>query len=86
MADEVNADIHDEHKHISFFGYFGKSSISDHLNVPNQIPFDFMHLVLQGHAKWIYNKLTSDRSLIEDSVTFVLRMHINLSTLSIVCN
>ena len=56
MADEVNADIHDEHKHISFFGYFGKSSISDHLNVPNQIPFDFMHLVLQGHTKWLINE------------------------------
>ena len=66
MADDVNSGIQDENKHLSFFGYFGKSSISELLNVPDQIPFDFMHLVLQGHAKWIYNRLIFDRTLIED--------------------
>ena len=79
MADSANKDIHDENKMISFFGYFGKSSIGELLNIPEQIPFDFMHLVLQGHSKWIYNKLIFDKSLIEDKIYLgKLKFYFNL--------
>jgi hypothetical protein len=37
------------------FGIKGKSSFSRILTLPDQIPFDYMHLVLQGHTKWLIN-------------------------------
>ena len=53
IADECNKNEPDEKKHQSFFGFFGEAPISKILKVPEEIPFDYMHLVLQGHAKWL---------------------------------
>jgi hypothetical protein len=32
------------------------------LIIPEQTPFDYMHLVLQGHCKWILQKLFKSKS------------------------
>jgi len=53
MAYEKNKHLEDDDKRISIFGYFGKAPINDILNIPEQIPFDYLHLVLQGHVKWL---------------------------------
>jgi hypothetical protein len=45
--------LEDDDKRISIFGYFGKAPINDLLNIPEQIPFDYLHLVLQSHVKWL---------------------------------
>lgn len=37
------------------YGIKGFSSFSRILILPDQIPFDYMHLVLQGHTKWLIN-------------------------------
>ena len=29
------------------------NSFMEILDIPSQVPFDYMHLVLQGHAKWL---------------------------------
>jgi len=55
IADEINKNEKDEKKHKSFFGFFGASPINKVLNIPGQIPFDYMHLVLQGHSKFLLN-------------------------------
>ena len=34
----------------------GKNPFSGVLKIPDQIPFDYMHLVLQGHTKWLLNQ------------------------------
>ena len=39
-----------------FFGIKGKCSMSRILMIPEQIPFDYMHLVLQGHTKWLLSE------------------------------
>jgi hypothetical protein len=38
------------------FGIKGESPFGEFLQIPDQIPFDFMHLVLQGHTKWLINE------------------------------
>lgn len=35
------------------FGVKGTNEFIDLLDIPSQIPFDYMHLVLQGHTKWL---------------------------------
>jgi hypothetical protein len=35
------------------FGIKGQTVISQILDLPTQVPFDYMHLVLQGHVKWL---------------------------------
>lgn len=35
------------------YGIMGETPYAKVLKIPEQIPFDFMHLVLQGHVKWI---------------------------------
>jgi hypothetical protein len=37
------------------YGIKGTSPFSKILILPDQVPFDYMHLVLQGHAKWLLN-------------------------------
>ena len=44
------------------FGIFGKTIFSDLIEIPNQVPFDYMHLVLQGHTKWLLNKYFAEKS------------------------
>ena len=35
------------------FGIKGPTSLSKILSLPSQAPLDYMHLILQGHAKWL---------------------------------
>lgn len=44
-----------EKTNIVLYGIKGISSFSKILTLPDQIPFDYMHLVLQGHTKWLIN-------------------------------
>jgi len=48
IADQMNKNIVDKSKRNSVFGFYGKSYLNNILNIPEQIPFDYMHLVLQG--------------------------------------
>jgi hypothetical protein len=36
-------------------GIKGKTPFSNIITLPDQVPFDYMHLVLQGHSKWLLN-------------------------------
>lgn len=65
QADENNILILEQSKKVSIFGFFGKGPLSDIIHIPEQVPFDYMHLILQGHAKWMYTKLFTDSSLEE---------------------
>jgi hypothetical protein len=65
LADEKNKDIDDESKHISIFGYFGKAPINRILKIPEQIPFDYLHLVLQGHVKWLLRHIFINDEIFE---------------------
>lgn len=37
----------------TIFGIKGKSPLSHIVSIPSQVPLDYMHLVLQGHGKWL---------------------------------
>ena len=52
------AESHGETK----YGIKGQTSLSKLLVIPDQIPYDYMHLVLQGHSKWILYKLFKSKS------------------------
>ena len=41
--------------------FVGKCFLSKFLNIPEQVPFDYLHLVLQGHFKWLLKKLFLDK-------------------------
>lgn len=45
-----------EKKNDILFGVKGTSAFGAFLKIPEQVPFDFMHLVLQGHTKWLINE------------------------------
>jgi len=62
LADQLNID---KIKKESVFGFFGKSPLDKIIKIPEQLPYDYMHLVLQGHAKYVYSKLLTDRYLDE---------------------
>jgi hypothetical protein len=36
--------------------------LSKLLQIPDQIPYDYMHLVLQGHCKWMLQKMFKSKS------------------------
>lgn len=38
------------------FGIVGTSPFIEILQIPSQVPLDYMHLVLQGHTKWLINR------------------------------
>jgi hypothetical protein len=40
----------------SIYGINGTTTFTKIMNIPDQLPFDYMHLVLQGHCKWIINQ------------------------------
>ena len=62
LADILNKD---KSKKDSVFGFFGTSPLDKLIKIPEKLPYDYMHLVLQGHAKYIYNKLFTDKQLDE---------------------
>lgn len=35
------------------FGIKGPNSLINIIDLPSQAPLDYMHLVLQGHTKWL---------------------------------
>ncbi len=45
------------------FGILGPSPLGAIIRIPDQVPFDYLHLVLQGHAKWIYEKIFFDKNV-----------------------
>ncbi len=46
-----------EKSNAPFFGVKGSNCFIDLLDIPSQIPFDYMHLSLQGHARWLNHQL-----------------------------
>jgi hypothetical protein len=50
IADILNKNVTDEKKRVSVFGFFGETSLGRVLNIPEQLPFGYMHLVLQGNS------------------------------------
>ena len=51
-----------ERDDISLFGVKGKSVFDSLIDVPIQVLFDYMHLCLQGHTKWILTQLVENKS------------------------
>ncbi|CAF0887295.1 unnamed protein product [Brachionus calyciflorus] len=45
----------------SVFGITGISPFKDILIIPEQVQFDYMHLVLQGHVKWLLKELFENK-------------------------
>ncbi|CAF0956332.1 unnamed protein product [Brachionus calyciflorus] len=39
------------------FGIKGRTALGDLIEIPRQVPYDYMHLVCQGHSKWILKQL-----------------------------
>ena len=37
------------------FGIKGPTPFSRFLTIPEQVTFDYLHLILQGHTKWMIN-------------------------------
>ena len=44
---------HDKH---GAYGVKGASMLSKMIKLPDQLPFDYMHLVYSGHGKWLLNQ------------------------------
>ena len=51
----------EEEKNV-LFGIKGESSLSKLIAIPDQVPYDYMHLVLQGHCKWLLQKFFTTKS------------------------
>lgn len=51
-----------EFKNEDQFGFKGTTSLSKLFRIPEQIPYDYMHLVLQGHCKWLLQKIFKSKS------------------------
>ena len=51
-----------EFKNEDQFGIKGTTSLSKLFRIPEQIPYDYMHLVLQGHCKWLLQKIFKSKS------------------------
>ena len=62
LAEKVNEGITDQSKKRSIFGVYGEAPISKLISIPNQVPYDPMHLVFQGHAKWLLNAIFLDKN------------------------
>jgi hypothetical protein len=43
------------------FGIRGTCPLMDIIKIPDPVPFDYMHLVLQGHTKWLIYHLFHDK-------------------------
>jgi hypothetical protein len=42
------------------FGVKGPSVFNSLIEIPVQVPFDYMHLCLQGHTRWLINELVTN--------------------------
>ena len=51
-----------ERDNVSVFGVKGRSVFNSLIDVPIQVPFDYMHLCLQGHIKWILTQLVDNKN------------------------
>ena len=65
-------ELADTHK-TTLFGIKGVSSLSNIISLPDQMPFDYMHLICQGHTKWLISQIffankSSDCYLNEQSI------------------
>ena len=49
-------------KNGEVYGIKGVCPYMSVIEIPQQVPFDPMHLVLQGHTKWILQMLTTPSS------------------------
>ncbi len=85
IAATININIFDSKKKTSIFGILGQSPLGAIISIPDQVTFDYLHLVLQGHAKWIYEKMFFDKNLeniyqglIYLMIKITLRIQINL--------
>ncbi len=38
------------------YGIKGHTPLASLIKIPTQVPLDYMHLVLQGHTKWLLNQ------------------------------
>jgi hypothetical protein len=47
-------------------GVLGETPLSKIFTIPTQIPFDYMHLVLAGHLKWILSQIFTENSSYPD--------------------
>ncbi|CAF0876279.1 unnamed protein product [Brachionus calyciflorus] len=45
----------------TLFGIRGISPFSKVMTIPDQVPFDYLHLVLQGHAKWLLRQYIDEK-------------------------
>ena len=61
LAETLNFGIIEQSKKQNIFGIFGETPLSKLVSIPNQIPFDPMHLTLQGHGKWFYGNITTNK-------------------------
>jgi hypothetical protein len=41
---------------VCLYGIRGVCAFTGMIELPRQAPFDYMHLVLQGHGKWLLNR------------------------------
>ena len=62
LAELLNDGVIDQRRKESIFGIFGLAPISKLVKVPVQIPYDSMHLIFQGHGKWIYSAIFLDKN------------------------
>ena len=51
-----------ERDNTTVFGVKGRSVFDSLIEVPIQVPFDYMHLCLQGHTKWILTQLVENKN------------------------
>jgi hypothetical protein len=57
-AEEFEADANlAVHSSSIIRGVKGRSPLLNLIRIPEQVPFDYMHLVLQGHTKWLLRQL-----------------------------
>ena len=47
-------------------GVLGESPLTKIFTIPTQIPFDYMHLVLAGHLKWMLSQIFTETSQYSD--------------------
>ena len=57
IAEKYNLNILNQSEKVDAYGIFGFSEFQKVLDIPEAIPFDYMHLVLQGHTKWLINQI-----------------------------
>jgi len=61
LAELLNEGVTDPLKRQHLFGIFGEAPIGKIISIPTQVPFDPLHLLFQGHGKWLLNKIFIDK-------------------------